>query len=177
MKAKFLIPLALSGVLVGFLAVGLTRDPHEIPSPLVSKAAPQFKVPQVLSSEKTFSPEEMKGRVWMLNVFASWCVTCKMEHPLLVELQRAQVAPIVGLDYKDTRPAALRFLAQNGDPYGLVAFDGDGRVGIDYGVYGVPETFIIDKNGVIRHKQNGPITPEALNKTILPLLDKLKKES
>jgi len=177
MKAKFLLPLALFGVLMGFLGFGLTRDPHEIPSPLVSKAAPRFKVPQVMASEKTFSPEEMKGKVWMLNVFASWCVTCKLEHPLLVELQRAQVVPLVGLDYKDTRPAALRFLAQNADPYELVAFDGDGRVGIDYGVYGVPETFIIDKNGVIRHKELGPITPEALRKTILPLLDKLKKES
>jgi cytochrome c biogenesis protein CcmG, thiol:disulfide interchange protein DsbE len=177
MKARFLIPLALFFVLVGFLAVGLQRDPREVPSPLVNKAAPLFKVPQVAVEDKTFSPQDMKGKVWMLNVFASWCVACKVEHPLLVELQRSQVAPLVGLDYKDTRPAALKFLAQNGDPYNLAAFDGDGRVGIDYGVYGVPETFIIDKNGVIRHKQIGPITPEALEKTILPLLDKLKKES
>jgi periplasmic protein thiol:disulfide oxidoreductases, DsbE subfamily len=175
MKARFLIPLALFGVLVAFLAVGLQRDPREVPSPLVDKAAPAFNVPQVVMADKTFSPADMKGQVWMLNVWASWCVACKVEHPLLMEVQRAQVVPLIGLDYKDKRPDALKFLSQNGDPYDLAAFDGDGRVGIDYGVYGVPETFIIDKNGVIRHKQIGPITPEALEKTILPLIERLKK--
>ena len=177
MKAKFLIPLGLFLVLVAFLAVGLTRDPREVPSPLVNKSAPGFKVPQVSVAEQTFSPDDMRGKVWMLNVFASWCVACKVEHPLLVQLQQSKIVPLIGLDYKDTRPAALKFLSQNGDPYNLAAFDGDGRVGIDYGVYGVPETFIIDKKGVIRHKQIGPVTPEALEKTILPLLDQLKKES
>jgi cytochrome c biogenesis protein CcmG, thiol:disulfide interchange protein DsbE len=176
-KLKFLVPLALFFVLVGFLAVGLQRDPREVPSPLINKPAPMFKVPQVQLAEKTFSPEDLKGKVWMLNVFASWCVACKVEHPLLVQLQQAQIVPLIGLDYKDKRADALKFLSQNGDPYDLAAFDGDGRVGIDYGVYGVPETFIIDKKGVIRHKQIGPITPEALEKTILPLLDKLKKET
>jgi len=176
-KARFLIPLGLFFVLVGFLAVGLQRDPREVPSPLVNKPAPAFKIPQVIMADKSFSPDDMKGKVWMLNVWASWCVACKVEHPLLMEVQRSQVAPLIGLDYKDTRPAALKFLSQNGDPYDLAAFDGDGRVGIDYGVYGVPETFIIDKKGVIRHKQIGPVTPEALQKTILPLLEQLKKES
>lgn len=174
MKAKFLIPLALFGVLVGFLAVGLNRDPHEIPSPLVSKAAPQFKVPQLILADKTFSPADLKGQVWMLNVWASWCVACRVEHPLLVQLSRSQVVPLIGLDYKDKREDALKLLAQQGDPYNLSAVDADGRVGINYGVYGVPETFIIDKNGVIRHKQIGPITPEALEKTILPLINQLK---
>lgn len=174
MKAKFLIPLALFGVLVGFLAVGLNRDPHEIPSPLVSKAAPQFKVPQLILADKTFSPDDLKGQVWMLNVWASWCVACRVEHPLLVELSRSQVVPLIGLDYKDKREDALKLLAQKGDPYNLSAVDADGRVGINYGVYGVPETFIIDKKGVIRHKQIGPITPEALEKTILPLINQLK---
>jgi cytochrome c biogenesis protein CcmG/thiol:disulfide interchange protein DsbE len=174
MKAKFLIPLALFGVLVGFLAVGLNRDPHEIPSPLVNKAAPQFKVPQLILADKTFSPDDLKGQVWMLNVWASWCVACRVEHPLLVELSRSQVVPLIGLDYKDKREDALKLLAQKGDPYNLSAVDADGRVGINYGVYGVPETFIIDKNGVIRHKQIGPITPEALEKTILPLINQLK---
>jgi cytochrome c biogenesis protein CcmG/thiol:disulfide interchange protein DsbE len=174
MKARFLIPLALFGVLVGFLAVGLQRDPREIPSPLVEKAAPSFKTPQLVMADQTFSPADMKGKVWMLNVWASWCVACKVEHPLLVELQRSDVVPLIGLDYKDKRPDALKFLAQNGDPYDLSAVDADGRIGIDYGVYGVPETFIIDKNGVIRHKQIGPVTPEALQKTILPLIEKLK---
>lgn len=175
MKAKFLIPLALFGVLVGFLAIGLNRDPHEVPSPLINKAAPQFKVPQLLLADKTFAPADLKGKVWMLNVWASWCVACRVEHPLLVQLAQSQVVPLIGLDYKDKRADAMKFLGQHGDPYDLSAFDADGRVGIDYGVYGVPETFIIDKNGIIRHKQIGPITPEALEKTILPLLDKLKK--
>ena len=130
---------------------------------------------QLIAEDKTFSPADMKGQVWMLNVWASWCVACREEHPLLVQLKGTKIVPVVGLDYKDQRPVALKFLSQNGNPYDLSAFDVDGRVGIDYGVYGVPETFIIDKNGVIRHKQIGPITPEALEKTILPLIEKLKQ--
>jgi cytochrome c biogenesis protein CcmG/thiol:disulfide interchange protein DsbE len=177
MKAKFLIPLALFGVLVGFLAVGLNRDPHEIPSPLVNKPAPAFKIAQLVKADAAFSPEDLKGQVWMLNVWASWCVACRTEHPLLVELGRSNVVPLIGLDYKDKRADGLKFLGQHGDPYTLSAQDVDGRVGIDYGVYGVPETFIIDKHGVIRHKQIGPITQEALQKTILPLIDQLKKQS
>jgi cytochrome c biogenesis protein CcmG/thiol:disulfide interchange protein DsbE len=175
MKAKFLIPLALFAVLVGFLAVGLQRDPHEVPSPLVNKAAPAFRVPQLIAADRPFSPADMKGQVWMLNVWASWCVACRVEHPLLVQLAGSKLVPVIGLDYKDRRIDALGFLSKNGDPYNLSAFDGDGRVGIDYGVYGVPETFVIDKQGVIRHKQIGPITAEALDKTILPLIDALKR--
>lgn len=175
MKARYLIPLALFGVLVGFLAVGLQRNPHEVPSPLVQKAAPAFTRPQLIEPDKTFSPADMKGKVWMLNVWASWCVACKVEHPLLVEINKSQVVPLIGLDYKDQRTAALKFLSQQGDPYQLSVIDPDGRVGIDYGVYGVPETFLIDKNGVIRHKQIGPITAEALEKTILPLIKELNK--
>ncbi|MBC5764467.1 DsbE family thiol:disulfide interchange protein [Ramlibacter albus] len=172
MKAKYLIPLALFVVLAGFLGVGLTKNPREVPSPLVNKAAPQFAIPQLVA-DKNFSPADMKGKVWMLNVWASWCVACRVEHPLLVELSKANIVPVIGLDYKDQRPDAMKFLAQNGDPYTLSAMDIDGRVGIDYGVYGVPETFIIDKHGVIRHKQIGPITPEALKDTILPLIKEL----
>lgn len=175
MKKRFLLPLVLFGVLVAFLAVGLQRDPHVVPSPLVSKPAPDFRLAQLIQADKVFTPAEMKGRVWMLNVWASWCVACRVEHPLLMDIARSQVVPLIGLDYKDQRPGALKFLSQNGDPYDLSAFDGDGRVGIDYGVYGVPETFVIDKNGVIRHKQIGPITAEALEKTILPLIRELNK--
>ena len=177
MKARFLVPLALFFVLVIFLAVGLTRDPREVPSPLVQKAAPEFRTAQLIEADKTFSPSDMKGQVWMLNVWASWCVACKVEHPVLIDMNRAKVVPVIGLDYKDQRPAALKFLSQNGDPYLLSAVDTNGRVGINYGVYGVPETFVIDKKGVIRHKQIGPVTPEALEKTILPLIEQLKKES
>jgi cytochrome c biogenesis protein CcmG/thiol:disulfide interchange protein DsbE len=132
-------------------------------------------VPQLCASDQSSAAADMKGQVWMLNVWASWCVACRVEHPLLVQLARAKVVPVIGLDYKDKRPDALGFLARHGDPYNLSAFDGDGRVGIDYGVYGVPETFVIDKQGVIRHKQIGPITPEALDKIILPLIERLKK--
>ena len=175
MKAKFIVPLALFGVLVAFLAVGLQRDPHVVPSPLVHKAAPEFRLPQLILADQAFAPADMKGQVWMLNVWASWCVACKVEHPLLVDLARSKTVPVIGLDYKDKRVDALMFLKKNGDPYQLSAWDGDGRVGIDYGVYGVPETFVIDKQGVIRHKQIGPITPEALERTILPLIAELKK--
>ena len=174
MKVKFLLPLALFAVLVGFLLVGLKRDPHQVPSPLVNRPAPAFQVPQLIAAQQPFSPADMKGQVWMLNVWASWCVACRVEHPLLVDLARSQAVPLIGLDYKDKRMDALTFLQRHGDPYRLSAFDADGRVGIDYGVYGVPETFVIDKQGVIRHKHIGPITSEALEKTILPLIAQLK---
>ncbi len=177
MKVKYLLPLALFIVLVGFLAVGLNRDPHELPSPLVNKPAPAFKVAQLIVADKTFSPADLKGEVWMLNVWASWCVACREEHPVLLQFSRTQSVKLVGLDYKDQRGDGLKFLARHGDPYVLSAFDPDGRVGIDYGVYGVPETFIIDKQGVIRHKQIGPITAESLEKTIMPLINQLKKQS
>ena len=174
MKAKFLIPLLLFVVLVGFLAVGLNRDPHELPSPLIGKQAPAFELPQLTDPQKTFSPESMKGKTWILNVWASWCVACREEHPVLVELGKMQVAPLIGLDYKDKRDDAVAMLARQGNPYLLSVFDANGRVGIDYGVYGVPETYVIDKTGVIRFKHIGPITMELLNKKIIPLLGELK---
>ncbi|AGG34105.1 MAG: DsbE family thiol:disulfide interchange protein [Polynucleobacter sp.] len=174
MKAKFLIPLLLFVVLVGFLAVGLNRDPHEVPSPLIGKQAPAFELPQLADPQKTFSPESMRGKVWILNVWASWCVACREEHPVLVELGKLQIAPIIGLDYKDKRDDAMAMLARQGNPYALSAFDANGRVGIDYGVYGVPETYVIDQAGVIRFKHIGPITMELLNKKMIPLLSELK---
>ncbi len=172
---RFLLPLALFLVLVGFLAVGLNRDPREVPSPLVGKPAPNFQLAQLADPTKTFSPGDLKGKVWMLNVWASWCVSCRQEHPLLVEMSRAQVAPLIGMDYKDQPADALGVLKQAGNPYDLIAVDADGRVGIDYGVYGVPETYVIDKAGVIRYKQIGPITAEALEKKIRPLIAELNK--
>jgi len=172
---RFLIPLFLFVILVGFLAVGLNRDPREVPSPLVGKPAPAFTRPQLADPDKQFSPADMMGKVWVFNVWSSWCVSCRQEHPLLVEFARAQVAPLIGLDYKDTREDAQRLLTQYGNPYDFSVFDADGRIGIDYGVYGVPETYIIDKAGVIRHKHIGPITTEALQKKILPLINELKK--
>ena len=174
MKAlKFLVPLAIFLGLATFFAIGLTRDPRTVPSPFIDKPAPAFRLEQLRDPRLAFTPEEMKGKVWMLNVWASWCASCRVEHPLLVELAKNRVVPIVGLNYKDKREDALPWLARYGDPYAMSAWDIDGRVGIDYGVYGAPETFVIDKQGVIRHKQIGPITPEALEKVILPLLKKL----
>jgi cytochrome c biogenesis protein CcmG, thiol:disulfide interchange protein DsbE len=175
MKVKFLIPLAIFLVIAVFLGIGLTRDPRKIPSVLIDKPAPQFTLQQVTAPDKTFSPQDMKGQVWLLNVWASWCTACRVEHPLLVEIARSKAVPLIGLDYKDKPDDALKFLAQQGDPYNLSALDLDGRVGIDFGVYGVPETFVIDKNGMIRHKHIGPLTPEALQQTILPLVAQLRK--
>jgi cytochrome c biogenesis protein CcmG/thiol:disulfide interchange protein DsbE len=172
---KFLLPLALFIVLVVFLAVGLSRDPREVPSPLVDKAAPAFALPQLSDPQQTFKSEEMRGRVWLLNVWASWCVACREEHPLLVELSRSGLVPIYGLNYKDERSDALAWLDAFGNPYTLSLADRDGRVGIDYGVYGVPETFVIDRNGVIRYKQVGPVTAEDLEKKIIPLVKELQK--
>lgn len=174
MKAlKYLIPLAIFVALAGFFGVGLMRDPREVPSPFIDKPAPAFRLAQLHQAQAVFTPEEMKGKVWLLNVWASWCVSCRVEHPLLVEMSRQKLVPIVGLNYKDKREDAVQWLARLGDPYMLSVHDLEGNVGIDYGVYGVPETFVIDKAGVIRYKQIGPITPEALEKTIMPLIRKL----
>ncbi|MGI9133582.1 MAG: DsbE family thiol:disulfide interchange protein [Rhodoferax sp.] len=175
MKAKFLIPLVLFFLMVAFLAVGLKLDPREVPSPLINKPAPMFQVPQVEQPELKFSSADLKGKVWLLNVWASWCVACREEHPVLMNFARAQMLPIIGLDYKDQRSAAMGVVKRAGNPYDLMAFDADGRVGIDYGVYGVPESYLIDKNGVIRYKQIGPITQEALDKHIIPLIQQLNK--
>ena len=161
---RFLIPLALFVVLVGFLGVGLRLAPREVPSPLVNKPAPLFELPQLAQPDQKFSPVDMRGKVWLLNVWASWCVSCRQEHPLLVALSKSGTVPIYGLNYKDARADAMKWLNQLGDPYVVSLFDGDGRVGIDYGVYGVPETYVIDKAGIIRYKQIGPVTPEALDK-------------
>jgi len=175
MNKKLLIPLALFVVLAGFLFVGLFRDPREVPSPLIDKPAPTFTLRQLHAPEKTLGTADMKGQVWLLNVWASWCVSCRVEHPLLVELAKSKVVPIVGLNYKDEPAAGMTWLRQNGDPYNLSVVDRDGRVGIDWGVYGVPETFVVDKAGVIRYKQIGPVTAEALEQKILPLVRELQK--
>ncbi len=171
---KFLLPLAIFLILVGFFAAGLKLDPREVPSPLINKPAPAFRLPQLGAADKTFSPEDMRGQVWLLNVWASWCSACREEHPLLMEMSRQNAVPLIGLDYKDTDADANGVLTQAGNPYKLVATDADGRVGIDYGVYGVPETYVIDKAGVIRYKQIGPITEEALRDKIMPLVKGLQ---
>ncbi len=172
---RYLLPLGIFLVLVVFLGIGLGLNPREIPSPLIDKPAPAFDLVQLHEPGKSLTTQDMRGQVWLLNVWASWCVSCREEHPVLVELAKTRVVPIVGLNYKDQRPEALRWLQQFGDPYVMSIVDGDGRVGINFGVYGVPETFVIDKTGVIRYKQIGPVTPKALQEKILPLVAKLQQ--
>lgn len=172
---RFVIPLAIFVVLVVFLAIGLGHDPHEVPSPLIDKAAPAFQLPQLHEPTKTFSPQDMRGKVWLLNVWASWCISCREEHPLLLELARSGAVPLYGLNYKDERKDALDWLDDLGNPYLLSAADLDGRVGIDYGVYGAPETYLIDRDGVIRFKHIGPLTPDVLQAKLLPLVKDLSK--
>jgi cytochrome c biogenesis protein CcmG/thiol:disulfide interchange protein DsbE len=172
---RFLIPLAVFFVLVIFLAIGLTLNPRDVPSPLKDKPAPAFNLPQLDATDKNFSPADMKGKVWLLNVWASWCVSCRQEHPLLVSFAKEGKLPVVGLNYKDQAVDAKKWLDQFGNPYVLSAVDADGRVGIDYGVYGVPETYVIDKAGTIRMKHTGPITNESMQKLILPLVAELSK--
>ena len=173
---RFLLPLVIFLVMVGFLFIGLNLDPREVPSPLVGKPAPQFSLPRLDNPEQVFSGKDMLGKVWLLNVWASWCGACKEEHPLLVSLAKTGFVPVVGIDYKDTRDEALQWLAQGGNPYMTTIMDIDGRVGINYGVYGVPETYVIDKKGIIAYKKTGPITMQSLREVIVPLVKKLQAE-
>ncbi len=173
--SRFAIPLAVFVVLLAFLFVGLGLNPREVPSPLIGKPAPAFQLAQLHTPDRPFTEKDMLGQVWLLNVWASWCVSCRDEHPLLVELAKAKSVPLVGLNYKDKPDEAKAWLKQFGDPYQLSITDLNGRVGIDYGVYGVPETFLIDKAGVVRYKHIGPITPDALQTKILPLVKELQK--
>ena len=167
--------LGAFAALVALLAVGLGLNPRDVPSPLVGKPAPAFNLTVLATPDKTLGPKDLQGKVWLLNVWASWCVSCRQEHPLLVELAKKGTVPIYGLNYKDPRDDALRWLQRYGDPYVLSIADAEGRVGIDYGVYGVPETYVIDRAGVIRYKQIGPVTQDVLEKTILPLVAELQK--
>ena len=170
---QFIAPLALFVVLLGFLGVGLNLNPREVPSPLIGKPAPAFVLPRLDDPAQTLGKQDLAGKVWMLNVWASWCVACREEHPLLVEYSRKGGVPLYGLNYKDARPDALGWLSRFGNPYTASVSDTKGLVGIDYGVYGVPETFIIDKQGVIRYKHIGPVTPQVLRERIEPLLKEL----
>ncbi len=172
---RFLLPLGVFAALLGFLYIGLHLNPREIPSPFIGKPAPAFKLTRLDAPEQTISNQDMLGKVWLLNVWASWCVSCRQEHPVLMHFARTGVVPIVGLNYKDKRGEGMAWLSEFGDPYLTSAFDADGRVGIDYGVYGVPETFVIDKKGVIRMKYTGPLTPEAISGKLLPLIKELNR--
>jgi cytochrome c biogenesis protein CcmG/thiol:disulfide interchange protein DsbE len=174
-KLLFILPLVAFVALAGFFVRGLSLNPREVPSPLIGKAAPAFERPVLHAFDRSFTPAELRGQVWLLNVWASWCAPCREEHPLFNALSQKKLVPIVGLNYKDNPEAAKKWLGALGDPYLLTVIDPDGRVGVDYGVYGVPETFVIDKGGVIRHKHIGPLTQDKLERTVLPLVQKLQQ--
>jgi cytochrome c biogenesis protein CcmG/thiol:disulfide interchange protein DsbE len=172
--ARYLVPLGIFLVLVAFLYRGLSLDPKLVPSPLVDKPMPAFTLTRLEDPRATISDTDIKGKVALLNVWATWCVSCRAEHETLVELARTGKVDIYGLNYKDNRPAAQQWLRQLGNPYVTNAFDDSGRVGIDWGVYGAPETFIIDSKGIIRHKHVGPLTVDVINEEILPLVAELQ---
>lgn len=174
MKRRLFIPLVLFVGLGALLGVGLKLKPREVPSPFIDKPAPAFRLPQLSEAKADFDPAQMKGQVWLLNVWASWCAPCREEHPLLVDAARANAVPVVGLNYKDDPRAADEWLRKLGDPYQAIAVDRDGRVSIDYGVYGVPETFVIDREGVVRLKHIGPLTPEVWQRQVWPLVQRLQ---
>jgi cytochrome c biogenesis protein CcmG/thiol:disulfide interchange protein DsbE len=162
-------------LLLGLLAVGLRLNPREVPSPLVGKPAPAFELPLLHAPDKTFSQKDMLGTVWVMNVWASWCPPCLVEHPVVTQLARSGIAPVVGLNYKDAREDALPWLQKHGDPFKVSVYDREGRIAIDYGVYGVPETYVIDRRGIIRYKHIGPLTPEIAQKKLRPLVEELAK--
>jgi cytochrome c biogenesis protein CcmG, thiol:disulfide interchange protein DsbE len=177
MKVKFLIPLAIFLLMAGFLGYGLTLNPSVVPSPLIDKPAPDFRLALLDAPDQHLGVEDMRGQVWLLNVWASWCVSCRQEHPHLVALARSGQVALVGLNYKDERDAALRWLRDYGNPYQTTVADPDGRVGIDYGVYGTPETFLIDREGIIRYKHIGPINPDIVRNVLMPRILELSRAS
>ncbi len=185
---RFLWPLIGFALLIALLTVGLNLNPRDVPSPLVGKPAPLFSLAKLDDPEQVFSPKDMLGKVWLFNVWSTWCVSCRQEHPVLVEMAKSQKVTLIGLNYKEVRgdgeldsdkmtpevekqlalTRSNHWLTQHGNPYQLSVLDLDGRVGIDYGVYGVPETYLIDKAGIIRMKHTGPISPDVFSSTILP---------
>ncbi len=174
---RFLVPLALFLLLVGLLYRGLSLDPKLVPSPLIGKPMPVFTLPRLQDPDATISDADLRGKVFILNIWATWCTACRAEHNVLLQLARTGKVAIYGLNYKDQRADAQRWLQQLGNPYVANAFDADGRTGIDWGVYGAPETFVIDRDGIIRHKHIGPLTVEIVSRDILPLIEALKSGS
>ncbi|MEX2240018.1 MAG: DsbE family thiol:disulfide interchange protein [Burkholderiales bacterium] len=172
----FLWPLVIFILLAAMLGIGLTLDPRELPSPLIDRPVPQFRLPAVQGRALGLASEDLRGEVSVVNVFASWCTACRDEHPLWMEIARQRAIPIHGLNYKDQPADAAKWLDQLGDPYTRTGADIDGRVGIDWGVYGVPETFVVDKRGIIRHKIIGAVTREKVDRQLLPLVRRLQAE-
>lgn len=174
---RFALPIALFLIVVGFLAVGLQRDPRLVPSPLIGKPFPAFSLTTLADQSRTLTLAELGGEVFLLNVWASWCVACREEHPLLVDLAARGAVPLIGMNYKDERADARAWLEKRGNPYRVSIYDHEGRLGLDLGVYGVPETFVIDRDGTIRYKHVGPLSSEVLEREVLPLVAKLARGS
>ena len=177
MKLRFILPLLAFLALVVFLGVGLNRNPREVPSPLIDKPAPAFSAPVLGQPDQVFQSQQLLGQVWVFNVWASWCAPCREEHPQLLALQRAGVVKLVGLNYKDKSADAQRMLYREGDPFDVTVVDADARIGIAYGVYGVPETYVVDAAGLIRMKHIGPMNAQDLQDKLLPLIARLKAEA
>ena len=173
---RTLIPLIGFLVIVGFLWKGLSLDPKKVPSPFIGKPAPAFDLPRLFKPEERITTADMKGKVWLLNVWASWCVSCRAEHLVVTRFANKGLAPIYGLNYKDESNDAIRWLQALGNPYVASLVDLEGDAGIDWGVYGVPETFVIDKKGIVRFKHIGPVTDESIRDIIEPLVKELQTE-
>lgn len=171
---RYLLPLGLFVALAVFLGIGLKLDPREVPSPFIDKPAPALELPTLFDNSKTISNSDLKGKPWILNVWASWCVACRQEHQIFVSYSRSKSVPLVGLNYKDAANDAKAWLQELGNPYDIIAFDLQGSTGIEWGVYGVPETFVIDAEGIVRYKHIGPVSSSTMNKTIIPLLQSLQ---
>ena len=174
-RLLFILPLLFFGAIAAYFAVGLTKDPRMLPSALIDKPAPEFELPALYEGEAGLAKSDLGGAVKLVNVFASWCVPCKIEHPILMRYAERNIAPLYGLNYKDKKSDAIAWLTQLGNPYQRIGQDLSGRAGIEWGVYGVPETYIIDREGRIRYRHVGPISPEAMEEKILPLIEELKK--
>lgn len=165
---RYLIPALIFTALVAFLAIGLKRDPSYIPSPLIGKPAPSFELAAVEDPSRTVRTRDLQGKTYVLNVWGTWCAGCRQEHQALLQIARAGVVPIIGLNWKDDLPLAQRWLQQLGNPYTVTAFDPEGRTGIDWGVYGAPETFLVDANGIVQYKHIAPLTMEVWEREFLP---------
>ncbi|CAK0761660.1 Thiol:disulfide interchange protein DsbE [Gammaproteobacteria bacterium] len=176
MNRFFVIPAGLLAILVIALVSGLLLDPHAPPSPYIDKPAPTFSLPNLKNPNKELNNKDFVGKVWLVNVWASWCVTCRDEHPLLMDLARNGRVSLFGLNYKDRQEDAIRWLSQMGDPYRLVGSDTTGQVGFDWGVKGTPESFVVDRQGTIRFVQAGPLNGDVLKNEILPLIERLQGE-
>lgn len=173
---KFALPALVLLALIALFARGLFLNPTEVPSPFIGKPAPAFTLPELKDPKQSISQTEFQGKVSLLNVWGSWCVACRDEHPALMQFAAAHVIPIYGLDYKDDVPSALSMLQKQGDPYAAIAYDASGDTAIDWGVYGAPETFLLDKQGVIRHKYIGPLTPAIIRDDLMPRIQALEDE-